>query len=436
MRVRKRLDIGWRDLFWGLSWSCLPFDHLGVQRRVEQTWSGAEDTLVCLSVRSGFDLLLETLAFPPKSEILVSALTIPDMARIVAYHDLVPVPVDLEVQTAAPSLESLRRAITPASRAVLVAHLFGARIPMEPILAVARQHGLMVFEDCAQAFDGGQYRGHPESDVAMFSFGPIKTATALGGGVLRVRDPELLRRMRQLQARYPLQRRWSYARRVFKYALLKVLSTGPVFTALTGVWTAVGYDYDRLVNRQVRAFPGPAFFRRIRQQPSAPLIALLGRRLERYDLRRLETRTARGRLLARLLAPKVVCPGAELAAHVHWVFPILVENPAEVIAALRKAGFDATQGQSMATVAPPPGRPEVLPHQAACVLAKMVFLPIYPEMPEYAVRKMADVVLAVAKRPRFVEEGGAAQAGPRPADLGLEGPAGGPQPRRGGNGQR
>ncbi len=85
--------------------------------------------------------------------------------------------------------------------------------------------------------------------------------------------------------------------------------------------------------------------------------------------------------MAKLLEGKVVCPGTSLHEHVHWVFPILVDNPEEVIAALRKAGFDATQGQSMATVAPPADRPEITPCRAANVLAAMVYLPIYPEMP-------------------------------------------------------
>ena len=403
MRVRKRLDIGWKDILWGVSWTCVPFDHSGVERRVEEAWTGVDDTLVCLSVRSGFDLLWETLQFPPKTEVLISALTIPDMARIVEFHNLVPVPVDLDPRTAAPNLESLRRAITPASRAVVVAHLFGTRIPMEPILALARQHGLLVIEDCAQAFDGGRYHGHPDSDVAMFSFGPIKTATALGGAVFRVRDRKLLDQMRRRQARYPMQGRLAYLRRLLKYAMLKALSVRPIFSVLTGLWSAVGYDYDRFVNRQTRGFPGPEFFRRIRQQPSTPLLAVLQRRLRRYDNRRLQRRMARGQLLLQLLGDQVVCPGAGLPSHVHWVFPILVENPEEVIAALRKAGFDATQGQSMTAVAPPADRPEVAPSQTAHVLAKTVYLPIYAEMSERGVREMAEAVLSVARRPGFLD---------------------------------
>jgi dTDP-4-amino-4,6-dideoxygalactose transaminase len=51
---------------------------------------------------------------------------------------------------------------------------------------------LLVVEDCAQAYCGTEFDGHPDADVAIFSFGPIKTATASGGGLLRVRDGELL----------------------------------------------------------------------------------------------------------------------------------------------------------------------------------------------------------------------------------------------------
>ena len=143
-------------------------------------------------------MLLAALGLPPKSEVLVSAVTIEGMVWIIQGHDLLPVPIDLEMRRMAPTLESLRRAITPATRAIVVAHLFGSLIPLDGIIEVAKRHGLLVIEDCAQAFDGGRYKGNPHADVSMFSFGPIKSATALGGGLLRVRDRKLLQRMRAL----------------------------------------------------------------------------------------------------------------------------------------------------------------------------------------------------------------------------------------------
>jgi len=397
MWVRKRIDIGWPDLAWGLLACCRPQNEAAIQRQVEENWSAGGDTLACLSVRSGFDLLLAALNLPPKSEVLITAMTIPDMVRIIKDHDLVPVPVDVELGTMAPQMELLRRAITPATRVIVVAHLFGGRVPLEPILAFARQHNLLVIEDCAQAYAAGEYRGHPEADVSMFSFGTIKTATALGGAVLRVRDRRVLERMRAQQEAYPRQSRWCYLRRLLKYALLKAISPRPMFKLVVFGCRVAHRDYDAMLNRAVRGFPGPGFTQRIRQRPSPPLLAVLKRRLRRYKIKRLAKRTANGELLARYLRRHVPCPGAECLGHTHWVFPIVADSPSGVMAVLREAGFDATQGQSMCVVPPPADRAELQARQADETLARIVFLPIYADMPPRAVRKMARTVLRVAR---------------------------------------
>ena len=96
---------------------------------MEAAWD-ARASLACLSVRSGFDALLGALALPRGSEVLMSAVNIADMARIIEAHGLTPVPVDLDMQTLTVSMASLARAATPCTRAVLVAHLFGSRMPM------------------------------------------------------------------------------------------------------------------------------------------------------------------------------------------------------------------------------------------------------------------------------------------------------------------
>jgi dTDP-4-amino-4,6-dideoxygalactose transaminase len=391
MWVRKRLDIGWSDLGFAVARSLWPSGGDAAGRQL-----GDRDALACLSVRSGFDLLLAALELPAASEILMSALTIPDMARIVEHHGLVPVPVDLDPATLAPTPETIRSAITPAARMVVVAHLFGSRVPMGPILDLARSLGLLCVEDCAQAFDGRHF-GHPDSDASLLSFGPIKTATALGGGLVRTRDAELLRRMRSLQAAWPMQGRGAYLRRVGKYACLKVISSRLMVRGLIRACELSGRDFDRIANSSARGFAGHDFFLRIRQQPSAPLLASVARRLRRFDAVRLAGRIAKGQMLARLLAGHVPCPAAHTVPHTYWVFPILAENPAEVIAALRRSGFDATQGASMFIVPPPCGRPDLRARVAEAAFSRIVYLPLYPEMPERAVRRMADVVLETAE---------------------------------------
>jgi len=399
MWVRKRLDIGFWDFAVGIVHSILPASRAALQRRLEADWSPSGDCLACISVRTGLDLLLAAIQLPPRSEVLMSAMTIPDMARIVERHGLVPVPVDLDLDTLGPNLASLRRAVTPASRAIVVAHLCGGRVRMTPILAEARQHSLLVIEDCAQAFDGRGYTGDPGADASLFSFGPIKTATALGGAMLRIGDREIVDRMRARQAQYPVQRRRSYLCRMLKYAAFRALCCPVPYAMLVRIWRAMGKDYDRLVNGSVRGFPGPDFFDRIRQQPCAPLLAMLRRRLRTYDPRRLERRAAKGDLLTRLLEPKIPCAGRAATPHNSWVFPILVEEPGAMMENLRDAGFDAPQGHSMYVIPPPADRAENAAGTATEILRKVVYLPIYPEMPDGELRRMAKSVLAVGKAP-------------------------------------
>ena len=203
MIVRKKLDIGWTDIAFGLGACLLPGDAQAAQKRLEAAWSPAGDAIACLSVRTGFDLLLAALALPAGSEILVSAITIGDMVRIIERHGLVAVPIDLDMASLSIRAELISEHVTARTKAIVVAHLFGSRMAMEPISAAARRHGLLVIEDCAQAFAADGYRGSAQSNVSLFSFGPIKTATALGGALLRVSDAGLRAAMLASQRKYP-----------------------------------------------------------------------------------------------------------------------------------------------------------------------------------------------------------------------------------------
>jgi len=98
-------------------------------------------------------------------------------------------------------------------------------------------------------------------------------------------------------------------------------------------------------------------------------------------------------MLARLLQGRVPCPAAETLPHTFWVFPILVEDPTDVIAHLRREGFDATQGSSMFVVPPPLDRPHLRALAADEVLSHLVYLPSSAQMPDAAIRRMAEGVL-------------------------------------------
>ena len=394
LQSRHRLDIRLRDFAYALSAAAWASNAERLSSRLESSWSPAGQGLACRSVRSGFHLLLETLALPEGSEVLVSAVTHPDMVRILEAHGLVAVPVDLDFATLAPKLDVAERLVTARTSAVLVAHLFGGRLDMAPIAVFAKRHHLLVWEDCAQAFIAPADTGDPSADASMFSFGALKTCTALGGALLKIKDRGLLERMRRMQGGWRRQSRREYATHVLKFFAFFVATRPLPYRLLS--W-ALGRDFDRRVNSSVRAFrPGP-LLPQLEVQPSAPLLTTLGFRLRKFDRARLQRRAAAGEWLRARLPGDVRNPGYDLATRTHWLFPVVSSQPESLISACRWAGIDAARAaSSVSVVAPPDGRPESEPREAREMMRNLVFLPAYPELPS---RSLLRLVAAVA-RPR------------------------------------
>jgi len=400
MYARKRFDFGWLDLASGL-WHCaLAPDRLKAQERAESWFESGMSSggaLCSLSVRSGLDSYLAALALPKGTEVLMSALTIPDMGRVIEAHGLVPVPVDVDVRTLAPRIESIRRAASAQTKILLIAHLFGTRIPLEPYRELAREKGWLLLEDCAQAFTGADFKGDPLADVSMFSFGPIKTAAALAGGVLCVRDEAILAKMRVRQLAQPVQKRGAFARRILKYAALKALTNPLVYSAFVKGCALAEKDIDKVIQGSVRGFAGGDFFAKIRHQPGAPLCALIARRLKASDGARVERRTKTALELRRALGPSVEIAGGDSAIHSYWVFTIQTDDRARCVASLREHGFDATAVATLSVLAPPAGRESLEARESRQILARMVYLPVYPELPRRKIAEMAEIVRASAR---------------------------------------
>jgi dTDP-4-amino-4,6-dideoxygalactose transaminase len=273
--IRLRLDISWRDLLAAAAALVTAADADDRQRRVEALAAPGGGVLCCLSVRSALDLYLDAVGLPAGGEVLMTAVNVPDVARIVERHGLIPIPVDVDPATLGPSPEAIDRAASSRTVAVLVAHLFGSRAPLDAVAEIAGRRGWRLLEDCAQCFSGCGELGDPRSDAAFFSFGPIKTATALAGGLVRVRDAAVLARMRATQAHWPLQRRRAHGARILKFAAFKLLSWPPLYGALVRLLRALGRDPDTFVQGSARAFPRADLYAQIRRRPSAPLLALL-----------------------------------------------------------------------------------------------------------------------------------------------------------------
>lgn len=386
MWIRKRIDIGGGDLAMGLIHCLLPGDRDTITEAIRRVCNGRE-VFPCLSIRSGFDLLLETCNWPAGSEVIMSGLTIRDMPRIVEQHGLVPIGVDLDPGTLAPAAAEIERQITPRTKAIVVAHLFGGWCDLEAIIEVARKYQLLLIEDCAQSYVGNHDWGDPRADVSMFSFGPIKTNTALAGAVFQIRRPELLAAMQANHGRWPRQSRWSLARRICKYTAIKIASTRWGLSLLASWFRWRGRNHDQFVALAARGFAGSGFFRRIRQRPALPLLRLLLARLQDFDASQIAGRQQRALRLLSELAPHFVAPGNQAERPTFWVLTLLVDRPEDLVHHLWKHGFDATHRSSLEPVGiqPLPGCRFILDH--------LVFLPFDAQIPASELQRMVQAIL-------------------------------------------
>jgi len=394
------LDLSVEDISFGLLSCVRHWRRDKLEAEILRRCSVEDEGLVCFSVRSGWDLWLGAQGLRAGDEVLVSAVTHPDMVRIIRGHGIRAVPVDIDPETLVPRTWMLEAAFTSRTRVILVAHLFGGRMDLTDVARFARERGLLLVEDCAQAFQGPKRMGDPAADVSMYSFGTLKTSTALGGAILRVRDPEVLGRMRGIQASYPLQGRAGYLKKLVKVLGLVAVSRPRPYGLLTRACIRLGVDLDALVAGVVRGFPSresaATFFRRLRHRPSAPLLAMLSRRLRTFDGERLARRASTGeRFASRLRA--VEHPGQGSLQRTHWLFPVVVEDPEALIVGLRRRGLDASRAtSSIAVVEAPAGRSS--PVEASLMMSGVVFLPVYPELTSQAFDVVAGLVNDCAAR--------------------------------------
>lgn len=389
MHARHRLDL--RPVDVGRALVALVV--AGPRQRCEQALldvvGGEADGLATSSVRAAWDLLLTTSGWPAGSEVLVSAITHPAMGALVTEAGLVAVPVEIDLDTLLPNPATVAAAVTPQTRALLVAQLFGGRADLTSLATCCRAYGLLLVEDAAQAWSGPSTL-RSAADVTLVSFGLIKTATAAGGALVRVGDPALLERLRRRHATWPVQPRAAYARRLLRALALLLLTRPRVHGLLLGACRSGGVDPERLFDRLTRSAPATTPRAR-RQRPSAALLATLARRLRPEDpsVGRVRARTEVGESLRVDLPAGVLHPGGR-AVRTHWLFPVRVADPAALVARLRAAGVDASAGTSNLVALTTDG-------PAADLMQHVVYVPTYPELPE-PVRAAVRRVLTEAAR--------------------------------------
>lgn len=171
----------------------------------EHSWAGDVGAGAAVGVGNGLDALalgLRALGVGAGDEVVVPAHTFVATWLAVLHAGAVPVPVDVSPVTGGWEPDAVAAAVTARTRVLLPVHLYGHPVDLDPLLDIARRHGLAVLDDAAQAH-GARYRDRPVgglTDLTAWSFYPGKNLGAVGdGGALTTSDPELADRLRALR---------------------------------------------------------------------------------------------------------------------------------------------------------------------------------------------------------------------------------------------
>lgn len=172
---------------------------------LEEEVAGYLGRRYAIGVASGTDALLLTLqayGIGAGDEVIVPAYTFFATAEVVSQVAATPLFVDIDPRSYCIDAPQLEARITPQTKAVIPVHLYGHPADIDPILALAREHGIRVIEDNAQAM-GAEYKGRKTGslgDAGCLSFFPSKNLGGYGdGGMVVTNDPELAETVRKLR---------------------------------------------------------------------------------------------------------------------------------------------------------------------------------------------------------------------------------------------
>jgi dTDP-4-amino-4,6-dideoxygalactose transaminase len=173
--------------------------------KLEETIAGYLGVKHAIGLASGTDALvlaLRALNVGAGDEVIIPAYTFFATAGTVMSVGAKPVFVDVNPVSYEMDVTRIADCISPLTKAIIPVHLYGHPADMDPILEIARAHGLKVIEDDAQAF-GATYKGRKTGamgDIGCLSFFPTKNLGAFGdGGMVVTNDPALAERMRMLR---------------------------------------------------------------------------------------------------------------------------------------------------------------------------------------------------------------------------------------------
>ena len=170
--------------------------------RFEHEWASRCGRRFGVAVSNGtaaLELAVHAMSLPPGSEVILPDFTIISCARAVVANGLQPVLVDADPLTWTMDIQRVEEAITSRTSAIMPVHIYGHPVDMPPLMALAKQHGLAIIEDAAEAHGATCHARRCGSfgEISIFSFYANKIVTTGEGGMVVFDDEAYLPRCRQ-----------------------------------------------------------------------------------------------------------------------------------------------------------------------------------------------------------------------------------------------
>src|SRR5262245_56530632 len=150
---------------------------------------------------AALDVAIAALSLGPGDEVILPSFTIISCAASIVRAGATPVVVDCDAETWNMTAEHVEEKITARTRAIMVVHIYGLPVDLDPMVALAEKPGMKIIEDAAE-MHGQTYKGKPcgsFGDISTFSFYPNKLVTTGEGGMVLTDDPILDEKCRSLR---------------------------------------------------------------------------------------------------------------------------------------------------------------------------------------------------------------------------------------------
>lgn len=179
----------------------------------EQAWASYCGMRFGIAVSNGTTALQVAagcIGLQPGDEVILPTFTIISCAQAVTYNGGIPVLLDSEPRTWCMDVSQLADRITPRTRAIMPVHIYGHPVDMDPVISLAKEHGLVIIEDAAEAHGAEYLSGRNTSnpvwrrcgglgDISVFSFYANKLVTTGEGGMVLTNVPQIAERAHSLR---------------------------------------------------------------------------------------------------------------------------------------------------------------------------------------------------------------------------------------------